>query len=125
MIAKTPREIGARGEDEAVRYLVSCGYTVVERNYRVRGGEIDIIARTVNELVFVEVKTRTRSAGAYPEERVDFLKGRFLLRAIREYLRRSHVPQCWYIRVDIIACDWDLRADRCAIRHIKNVELQS
>lgn len=125
MIAKTPREIGTRGEDEAARYLISCGYAVVVRNYRVRGGEIDIIARKGDELVFVEVKTRARSAGVYPEERVDFFKGVFFARAIREYLRRSHVSQARYIRVDIIACDWDLRADRCAIRHIKNVELQS
>lgn len=121
----TSREIGARGEDEAARFLISSGYTVVERNYRVRGGEIDIIARIGDEFIFVEVKTRARSAGVYPEERVDFFKGRFFARAIREYLRRLHIPDTFYIRVDIIACDWDLRNDRCTVRHIKNVELQA
>lgn len=124
MTVRTPREIGARGEDEAARYLIACGYTVVERNYRVRGGEIDIIARIGDELVFLEVKTRARNAGIYPEERVDFFKGRFFARAIREYVRRFHIPDTCYMRVDIIACDWDLQNDRCTVRHIKNVELQ-
>lgn len=123
MSGRAPREIGLRGEDEAVRYLVSCGYTVVGRNYRVRGGEIDIIARTADELVFIEVKTRSQGTSGYPEERVDFIKMRSLARAIREYMRRFHIPETCYIRVDIIACDYDIRDDTCTIRHIKNLEL--
>ncbi|MBI4253013.1 YraN family protein [Candidatus Uhrbacteria bacterium] len=123
MSGRTALEIGKRGEDEAVRYLASGGYTILERNCRVRGGEIDIIARHGDELVFIEVKTRAYSAGAYPEERVDFFKARFFARAIKEYVRRSHVSERTYIRADIIACDLDMSDDRCSVRHIRNVEL--
>src|SRR3989338_7447155 len=116
MNGREPSEIGKRGEDEAARYLVLAGYTIVERNFRVRGGEVDIIARMGDELVLVEVKTRTRTAYGYPEERVDFFKRRFLARALKEYARRKRIDESTYIRFDIIACDLDEHIGRCSIR---------
>lgn len=52
------RETGLEGEERAVEYLKSLGYTVISRNFRVRSGEIDIIACNDEEIVFVEVKSR-------------------------------------------------------------------
>ena len=56
-----PRQhLGAFGEGVAARWYVARGYTVVDRNWRVRGGEIDLIVQLGCQLVFCEVKTRTR-----------------------------------------------------------------
>ena len=52
------QELGRFGEDQAARYLKRKGYTILERNYRRRGGEIDLIARRRGFLAFVEVKLR-------------------------------------------------------------------
>lgn len=62
---------GAEGEQLAVALLEEKGYQVLERNYRHRRSEIDLIVRRENWLVFVEVKTRTSSAFGFPEEFVD------------------------------------------------------
>ena len=53
--------LGRRGEEAAVRLLLAKGYTILARNWRVRSGELDIVARDGRTLVFVEVKTRRRS----------------------------------------------------------------
>ena len=53
------REIGNLGENIAAKYLESSGYHILDRNFRARQGELDIIAVDNDELVFVEVKTRT------------------------------------------------------------------
>ncbi len=59
MLLRTTKEIGDMGESRAVHYLRLRGYTVKERNWRYGKGEIDIIASTLREIVFVEVKTRS------------------------------------------------------------------
>ncbi len=82
---------GRQGEDLAYRHLRKLGYTVVARNYRTRDGrgEVDLVAWDGPQLVFVEVKTRTREDFGAPEDAVDAEKRRHLLRAAEDYLRRS------------------------------------
>ena len=64
-MSKHKQEIGKKGETVAVRYLKKQGYRIIEQNYRSKAGEIDIIAREKQSLVFVEVKTRSsRSFGS-------------------------------------------------------------
>jgi len=64
------KELGHRGEDIAARYLQQQGYRIVQRNFRSRYGEVDIICTQQNVLVFVEVKTRTGTSFGSPEEAV-------------------------------------------------------
>ena len=59
----TPSEAGRRGETAVCQYLLQHGYTIRKRNYRIRGGEIDIIAQKDEILAFVEVKSRRQSEG--------------------------------------------------------------
>jgi putative endonuclease len=59
--------LGGRGETKVVDYLVHEGFAIIERNYQIRGGEIDIIAQKKELLIFVEVKTRATPTAALSE----------------------------------------------------------
>lgn len=65
------QRIGRKGEQEAVQYLEKMGYSILERNFRAERGEVDIIAKDRNTLVFVEVKTKVGGGFGDPEGRVD------------------------------------------------------
>lgn len=81
---------GRRGEQEAAERAVRRGYTVLERNYRTPYGEIDLILRSPeNEIVFVEVKSRTGSFFGYPEAAVDRRKKSHILRSAYFYLNQN------------------------------------
>ena len=83
-------EIGKLGEDIVTKYLKELGYTIVERNFMAIQGEIDIIARDKNELVFIEVKTRTSMQFGRPVEAVNPLKQKHLIRTVKYYLYKNH-----------------------------------
>lgn len=98
------RASGRRGEDLAHRHLRSNGYTVIARNYRTPtgSGEIDLIARQGDTLVFVEVKSRDTSEYGTPDRAVDLEKRRRLLRAARDYAHRTDTP--WErVRFDVVS----------------------
>ncbi|MEC4840811.1 YraN family protein [Mycobacteroides chelonae] len=80
MTTSTRAQIGSRGEDLAADYLSKDGFTVLDRNWRCRYGELDIIAADGEVLVFVEVKTRTGRAFGTPAEAVTHTKLRRLRR---------------------------------------------
>ena len=82
----TRQKVGQFGEDAAVFHLEMKGYTVIARNYHSRFGEVDIIAKNVKYLVFVEVKTRTEGAERLPREAVDTLKQKRLVKTAMIYL---------------------------------------
>ena len=95
---------GRMGEDLAHRYLRARGCTIVARNYRPRSGhgEIDLVARRGDLLVFVEVKTRSSADYGSPERAVDSEKRAALEQAARDYARRVNVP--WsQTRFDIVS----------------------
>jgi len=79
-------ELGIRGEAAAARYLDGIGYDILERNWRGSCGEIDIVARDGDRLVFCEVKTRRSLKCGSPLEAVGMRKQRRLLRAARAYI---------------------------------------
>ena len=80
---------GKLGEDLATKYLEKIGYKIVARNFRCRQGEIDIIARKSEELVFVEVKARTNLSYGSPAEAVDFAKQKHMEKVAKYYLYKN------------------------------------
>ena len=85
------RQIGAFGEATIARYLESRGYDILERNWRIKEGEIDIIACSTDGLLhFVEVKTRSSLAFGDPLEAIDRNKARRLQRLALAWLATHH-----------------------------------
>jgi putative endonuclease len=95
-------ELGRKGEDLAARFLEDAGYRLVARNWRCRQGEIDIIARTADTLVFVEVKTRSGLAFGHPFEAITATK-LARLRGLAAAWCAENRPQATRIRLDAIA----------------------
>lgn len=83
------QEVGKIGENAACHYLQKQGYLIIERNFRSRGGEIDLIIQKANKIVFVEVKTRIGDAKGKPYESVNYFKLSHLKRAINFYLLQN------------------------------------
>ncbi len=96
------RQLGTLGEDTAVAYLTLQGYDILERNYRCPFGEIDVIARQKEVLVFVEVKTRQSDRYGHPAEAVNQTKLLHMQRAALWYLEEKQWPPC-LMRFDTIA----------------------
>ncbi len=76
------------GETAVCRYLESKGYRIVERNFRIKGGEIDIIACNDEYITFTEVKTRRRNSMVSAFEAITASKIRFIIRTASEYSQR-------------------------------------
>lgn len=109
------RQLGQRGEEMAVKYLRRQGYFILERNYRTREGEIDVIAKGGETLVFVEVKTATGLSFGPPQVWVDRRKRARLVHAAMAYLAsvKDSEPRC---RFDVIAII--LEGGRTKLTHI-------
>lgn len=86
------QKVGAWGEDMAAAFLVRQGFTIIERNWRTRWGEIDIIASRGQHLHFVEVKTRLGLGHGQPEEAVHYYKISRLLQAAKLFLAWRQPP---------------------------------
>ena len=97
------RQIGADKEAFVCEWLEKQGYTVLERNFRCRSGEIDVVAREGGYLVFIEVKYRSRGAKGLPEEAVDVRKQRVISRVALYYLRRFGDGETTPVRFDVAA----------------------
>ncbi len=85
------RSIGDMYEQKACEYLISKGYEVLERNYCIRGAEIDIIAKKGDTIVFVEVKARISSNSQEPLEAITETKKKRISRAALIYLRSKSI----------------------------------
>lgn len=111
--------VGAYGERVAVRYLTERGWTVLDRNWRSRSGELDIVARDGDEVVFVEVKTRSGTGYGHPAEAVTAAKVARLRRLAAEWLA-THDVHTAGVRIDVLAV---LRSRRgaAAVEHLKAV----
>ena len=97
---KYRQSIGKQGETKAKNYLKRRGYQILETNYRTKAGEIDLIAKEKDCLVFVEVKTRTTEEYGTPAEAVSFYKQQHMMKSARYYLAR-HGGEC-ECRFDVI-----------------------
>jgi putative endonuclease len=109
--------LGDRGENVAARFLRNQGYKIIVRNFRCPLGEVDIIARDRDTLVFVEVKTRAYDDPT-PEDQVNTDKRHQLTKAARYYLSRYGQPQP-PARFDVVAIIWP-SGHEPQIRHTPN-----
>ena len=96
------KRTGKKGEDIAVAYLISRGYRIVERNYKCPLGEIDIVARDGDEIVFVEVKSRKSEEFGDPQLAVGLKKQKKVSRISLAYLKEKHLYPC-NARFDVVA----------------------
>lgn len=94
-------EHGKWGEAVAVKFLEVSGLRILERNWRYKRAEIDIIAKEGEILVFIEVKTRANTSFGLPEEMVSKFKQRLVIDAAMAFMRS--IGHEWEIRFDIIA----------------------
>jgi putative endonuclease len=95
--------LGRRGEDLAHRFLQRAGIVIVDRNYRMSSGagEVDLVGREDDKLVFVEVKSRKTDEYGAPDRAIGPEKQSSLIRAAREYARHAEVP--WEkVRFDVV-----------------------
>jgi len=94
--------LGRTGERLAAEELTRQGYTIIERNFRCRHGEIDLIAEDVHDLIFVEVKTRRGNAYGLPEEAVTPRKQQKIVQVATYYLDLHECSErSW--RIDVVA----------------------
>lgn len=95
------RTTGTKYEEVAAEYLEKLGYQIVEKNYRCRSGEIDLIAKDGDYLVFCEVKYRSDSASGHPLEAVDGRKQSIIVKCARVYLMAHHLDEM-AVRFDVV-----------------------
>jgi putative endonuclease len=114
---KEDAKLGERGENVAAKYLTDLGYKILQRNYRSKVGEIDIVAREGKVLVFVEVKTRV-TVEPRPEDQVNIEKQHQITKAANLYLSRFGNPQP-PARFDVIAIVWP-EGRQPQIQHYQN-----
>ncbi len=120
------KNIGNYGEGAAAAYLEYKGYSIVKRNFRIRGGEIDIIAKDEDgRLIFVEVKTRSRTDYGAAAEYVNTSKRERLIKTALAFTGRADID----MRFDIIEVYYSAtlagNAKITRINHIKNAFQES
>lgn len=97
------REIGAKKENVAAEYLQSQGMQILERNFRNRFGEIDLIGQDGEYLVFLEVKFRKNNSFGMPQEAVDARKQRKICKVADYYRMRKHLSDQTPVRYDVLS----------------------
>ncbi len=122
-------EVGVIGEMVAVEYLESKGHTIVERNYRRKYGELDVVSRQGSTVHFVEVKTVSRETvgngvlGEHlrPEENMHKGKIARLLRVLQVYVAKNEVSD-W--QFDVVAIYLDSKTNTARVRYLENIILE-
>lgn len=97
------RRLGAAYEERAAEYLQNHGYQILERNFRCKIGEIDLIARDAEVLVFLEVKYRRSGRYGGPAEAVTPAKQRTICRVADFYRMSRQIPESQSCRFDVVA----------------------
>jgi putative endonuclease len=120
-VSSSPKKLGAWGESVAAEHLAAKGYVIVERNWRCQRGEVDIIARSGAQLVFVEVKTRRGRAMGSPEEGLTRQKGQKLIELATIYVAELGREVDW--RIDLVAVELDASGRLLRCEQIPNAVL--
>lgn len=113
------RDVGLLGEKLAKNFLKKRGYRILETNYRCPEGEIDIIARHKDSLVFIEVRTKRSLQFGSPEESITLTKMEKLRVVAAHYLQTlNNLPVSW--RIDVVAVEIDQKDKPRRIELIEN-----
>ena len=117
LIMAQHNELGIHGEEIAVSHLLSKSFTILERNWRFGRLEVDIIARSGNELIIAEVKTRTEDYLSPPAGAVNKRKQEMMIRAANAYIGKTGLNL--EVRFDIVTVVFSGR-EEFAVCHIEN-----
>ena len=109
------KQKGNAGELIATLYLILKGYTILERNFLVSGGEIDIIAKKNDEIAIIEVKTRKNDDYGTPKEAVNYYKKKHIIHATNIFIRRNMLFDK-KVRFDVM----EIYLPKLKINHIKH-----
>lgn len=113
------KETGNIGESLAVNHLKKNGYKIIERNYKNKIGEIDIIAKKDDTIIFVEVKMRKNTNFGLPQEAVDSYKQRKIRNVATYYLKSKNLYDRASVRFDCIAIIGDKLDYK--LSHLENI----
>lgn len=124
-------KIGKIGEDIAVKYLLSKGFNIIEKNYLCRVGEIDIISHEKNSLIFIEVKSKkvksfleVKDLYYKPEDNMSYKKKLRMKRAIRHYLSFNKIDEYkTNIEILVIIVFIEVVSKKAKIKMYRNVIL--
>jgi putative endonuclease len=125
------RQFGDFGEETAANHLKRKGYQILERNFRQKWGEIDIVAAKagwwgakIKEIIFVEVKTASGYGSgrdlALAAQNVHYFKQQRLIRAAKTYLAQKKIPPEIPWRIDVLVVALDPRNGFVKIEHLEN-----
>ncbi len=116
-MSNTTKNLGQAGENFAAKFLESKGYKIIEKNFRIRSAEIDIIAEFDDEIIFVEVKTRSNTRRGLPAEAVNFHKQKKIIEAASVFLQDDNFfnRPCRFDVIEIYS-----NGKNFELRHIEN-----
>lgn len=104
-VKESTRTKGITGEEKARDFLIKNGYSILDRNFRIREGEIDIIAEKQNFLVFVEVKSLPLGNAEILAHELNSIKRKKIIKTSKCYLKKHRQYNNRFIRYDVIAID--------------------
>jgi len=124
------RKFGDLGEEQAAEFLKKQGWLILSRNWRLKTGEIDIVAAKrslfgqIKEIIFAEVKTiegaGSRADLALAAQNVHWFKQQRLIRAAKTYLAQNKIPPEIPWRIDVLVVAFDPRTNLAKIEHLEN-----
>ncbi len=112
--------LGTHGESIAAEWLERRGHRIVERNWRCARGEIDIVARDGDTLVFIEVKTRAGGTTGHPFEAITDTKVRRLRQLVPAWFAEHSDVSARSVRIDAVAVHVD--GPRTVVEHVEGVQ---
>lgn len=112
---KNTKKTGDKGEEIATNYLINLGYYILKKNFRSGKSEIDIIAKTKDFVVFIEVKTRTKHQNTMPREIISISQQKRIISAAHEYIIQNDIDE--EARFDLITIKLDKNN---TVDHIKD-----
>jgi putative endonuclease len=114
------KALGTFGEEVAIQHLEAKGFQILERNWRIREGELDVITEYGGDIVFVEVKTRTSDRYGGPEDSITSQKRKRIIRASVAYLLEvKRLDSDW--RVDLIGIYCTSEKELLRVEHYESI----